>query len=288
MQDFVNQLKDALIKSSLELDSSVINLIQKAKEREEKETSKNSKASLVVLNSILENLKLSKKTKIPMCQDTGMFDVFVDIGRENKNSLLTIEKAIVKACTLASAEGNFRKSVVSEPVFDRENTKTNLPPIITYNVVDGDEITVRVLLKGFGSENCCGLKMLNPTASKSGVIEAVLDIVKKAGGKPCPPICVGIGLGGTMERAAYLSKRALIRDFDKENSDKRYGDLEEEILKKINETKIGSGGFGGVTTALFVNIEQEPTHIAGLPLAVSINCWADRKAQITYKGQIND
>ncbi len=288
MQNFVNQLKDALIKSSLELDSSVINLIQKAKEREEKETSKNSKASLVVLNSILENLKLSKNTKIPMCQDTGMFDVFVDIGRENKNSLLTIEKAIVKACTLASAEGNFRKSVVSEPVFDRENTKTNLPPIITYNVVDGDEITVRVLLKGFGSENCCGLKMLNPTASKSGVIEAVLDIVKKAGGKPCPPICVGIGLGGTMERAAYLSKRALIRDFDKENSDKRYGDLEEEILKKINETKIGSGGFGGVTTALFVNIEQEPTHIAGLPLAVSINCWADRKAQITYKGQIND
>jgi fumarate hydratase subunit alpha len=288
MQDFVNQLKDALIKSSLELDPSVISLIQSAKEREEKELSKNSKASLVVLNSILENLELSKKTKIPMCQDTGMFDVFVDIGRDNKNSLAAVEKAIIKACSLASEEGNFRKSVVSEPVFDRVNTKTNLPPIITYNVIDGDELTVRVLLKGFGSENCCGVKMLNPTAAKEGVVDAVLDIVKTAGGKPCPPICVGIGLGGTMERAAYLSKRALIRDFDKENLDKRYIELEEEILRKINDTKIGSGGFGGVTTALFVNIEQEPTHIAGLPLAVSINCWADRKAQITYRGKIDD
>lgn len=288
MQDFITQLKEALIKSSLELDSSVISLIKKAKEKEEKETSINSKASLVVLNSILENLEISKKTKIPMCQDTGMFDVFVDIGRDNKNSLAAIEKAIIKACTLASDEGNFRKSVVSEPVFDRVNTKTNLPPIITYNIVEGDEITVRVLLKGFGSENCCGLKMLNPTATKDGVIKAVLDIVQKAGGKPCPPICVGIGLGGTMERAAYLSKKALIRDFGKENSDKRYSALEDEILRKINETKIGSGGFGGVTTALFVNIEQEPTHIAGLPLAVSINCWADRKAQISYKGKIDD
>ena len=287
METFVNRLKKALIKSSIELDPSIINLIKRAKQRENGNT-KQSQASLVVLSSILENLELSKTTKIPMCQDTGMFDVFVDIGRENKSNLATIEAAILKACSLASKEGNFRKSVVEEPVFDRNNTKTNLPPIITYNIVDGNDITVNVLLKGFGSENCSSLRMLNPTASKQGVIDAVLEIVQLAGGKPCPPICVGIGIGGTMERAAYLSKRALIRDLEDNNSDSRYRELEKEILDKINQTRIGSGGLGGITTALLVQIEQEPTHIAGLPLAVSINCWADRKATIIYKGHLYD
>lgn len=288
MQDFILQLKEALIKSSIELDPSISNLIKKAKEKEEGLESLNSKASLVVLNSILENLEISKNTKIPMCQDTGMFDVFVDIGRENKSSIASIEKGILLACSQASEEGNFRKSVVKDPVFTRENTKTNLPPIITYNLVDGEDIRVNVLLKGFGSENCSALKMLNPTESKEGIINSVLDIVKAAGGKPCPPICVGIGIGGTMERAAYLSKRALIRDIDNKNKDIKYRELEKEILSKINKTKVGAAGFGGVTTALFVQIEQEPTHIAGLPLAVSINCWADRKAQIVFKGKIND
>lgn len=288
MNDFINGLKQALISSATELDSSILSLIVKARDEESKNDSEQSKASLVVLNSILENLKIAKDTKIPMCQDTGMFDVFVDIGRENKSSLFTIEKSIKEACSLASKEANYRKSVVEEPVFDRINTKTNLPPIITYNLVDGDEIEVNVLLKGFGSENCCGVNMLNPTASKEGVVKAVIDIVKKAGGKPCPPICVGIGLGGTMERAAYLSKRALIRDLNQKNNDIRYQKLEKEILDKINNTYIGAAGFGGNTTALFVQIEQEPTHIAGLPLAVSINCWADRKAHFIYKGCLND
>lgn len=288
MESFVQSLKVALIKSAIELDSSIISLIQKAKEKEETKTTKESKASLIVLNSILENLEISKETKIPMCQDTGMFDVFVDIGRDNQTSLATLEKAILKACSLASEEGNYRKSVVEEPVFDRKNTKTNLPPIINYNLVDGKNITVNVLLKGFGSENCSSLRMLNPTASKQGVIDAILDIVNLAGGKPCPPICVGIGLGGTMERAAYLSKRALIRDVNQQNTNIQYRELEEEILTKINTSNIGAGGLGGVTTALLVQIEQEPTHIAGLPLAVSINCWADRKAQIIYEGKLYD
>lgn len=285
---FVQSLKNKLIESTLNLDSSIVDLIVAARDKELTKTTRESKSSLVVLNSILENLKISKQNKIPMCQDTGMFDVFVDVGRDNKSSLKSIEKAILEACSLASEEGFFRKSVVSEPVFDRLNTKNNLPPIITYNLVEGDKIEINVLLKGFGSENCCGVKMLNPTVSKAGVIEAVLDIVKKAGGKPCPPICVGIGLGGTMERAAYLSKRALIRDLDTKNKDIRYQELENELLSKINETQIGAGGFGGVTTALFVQIEQEPTHIAGLPLAVSINCWADRKAHFIYEGTLND
>ncbi|MGD1821318.1 MAG: fumarate hydratase [Pleomorphochaeta sp.] len=288
MNDFILGLQTALIKSAIELDKSILDLIVEARDKEATKNTLESKASLVVLNSILENLQLSKKTKIPMCQDTGMFDVFVDIGRDNKSQLKDIETAIKKACALASEKGNYRKSVVSEPVFDRNNTKTNLPPIITYNLVEGKDIEVNVLLKGFGSENCCGVKMLNPTVGKEGVIEAVVDIVKKAGGKPCPPICVGIGLGGTMERAAYLSKRALIRDVSKQNDDCNYSKLEKEILYKLNETKIGSGGFGGVTTALLVQIEQEPTHIAGLPLAVSINCWADRKATFIYKGNLND
>eukprot|EP01156_Anaeramoeba_ignava_P013846 Anaeramoba_ignava/a607640_32.p2 GENE.a607640_32~~a607640_32.p2 ORF type:complete len:290 (-),score=63.41 a607640_32:600-1469(-) len=285
---FVQDLKTELIKSSRELDSEIINLIVDAKKKEEKKGTKQSKASLVVLDSILENLDIAKKNNIPMCQDTGMFDVFVDIGRENKSSVKTIEKAIIEACRLASEEGFFRKSVVLEPVFDRDNTKTNLPPIITYNLVEGDKIEINVLLKGFGSENCCSLKMLNPTVSKQGVIAGVLDIVKKAGGKPCPPICVGVGIGGTMERAAYLSKRALIRDFKKINPDQRYKELEDELLEEINKTEIGAGGFGGITTALFVQIEQEPTHIAGLPLAVSINCWADRKANYIFEGILDD
>ncbi len=288
MNSFVNKLKTELIKSTIELDESLINLIKKAKEKELLFQTKESSSSLVVLNSILENLEIARKNKIPMCQDTGMFDVFVDIGRDNKSQLSTIEKAINKACLLASDEGHFRKSVVKEPVFDRENTKNNLPAIITYNLVEGKNIEVNVLLKGFGSENCSSVRMLNPTVSKEGVIEAVLDIVKTSGGKPCPPICVGVGLGGTMERAAYLSKRALIREFGSSNLDLKYKELEDELLLKINESKIGAGGFGGVTTALFVNVEQEATHIAGLPLAVSINCWADRKAHITYEGILYD
>ncbi len=288
MNNFIKGLKESLIKSATELDDSILSLIFQARDTEAKNYSKQSKASLVVLDSIIENLKLAKETKIPMCQDTGMFDVFVDIGRENKSSIASIEKAIIEACNLASDEANYRKSVVEEPVFDRLNTKNNLPPIITYNLVDGEDIEINVLLKGFGSENCCAINMLNPTASRDGVIDAVIDIIKKAGGKPCPPICVGIGLGGTMERAAYLSKRALIRDVDKKNKDIRYQDLEREILVEINNTNIGAAGFGGKTTALFVHIEQEPTHIAGLPLAVSINCWADRKAHFIYKGCLND
>jgi len=288
MNNFVNGLKEVLIKSATELDDSILSLIVQARDNEAQFDTPQSKGSLVVLNSILDNLQLAKETKIPMCQDTGMFDVFVDIGRDNKSSLKSIEKAILEACSLASNEANYRKSVVEEPVFDRINTKNNLPPIITYNLVDGQDIEVNVLLKGFGSENCCAINMLNPTASKEGVVEAVIDIVKKAGGKPCPPICVGIGLGGTMERAAYLSKRALIRDIDKKNIDIRYQNLEREILTQINNTNIGAAGFGGKTTALFVQIEQEPTHIAGLPLAVSINCWADRKAHFVYKGCLND
>lgn len=288
MEKFIEGLKNSLVKSAVELDDSILSLIEKARDKEAKSDSVQSKASLVVLNSILDNLKISKQTKIPMCQDTGMFDVFVDIGRDNKSSLKSIEEAIKEACSLASKEANYRKSVVEEPIFDRKNTKTNLPPIITYNLVDGSNIEINVLLKGFGSENCCGINMLNPTAGKDGVIKAVLDIVNKAGGKPCPPICVGIGLGGTMERAAYLSKRALVRDLDKNNKDSRYQELEKEILNKINETSIGAAGFGGKTTALLVQIEQEPTHIAGLPLAVSINCWADRKAHFIYKGCLND
>lgn len=288
MNSFVNQLKTELIKSSIELDDNLVSLIKKAIEKESKFKTKESISSLVVLNSILENLEISAKNKIPMCQDTGMFDVFVDIGRDNKSQLSTIEKAINKACLLASEEGNFRKSVVKEPVFDRENTKNNLPAIITYNLVEGKNIEVNVLLKGFGSENCSSVRMLNPTVSKEGVIDAVLDIVKSASGKPCPPICVGVGLGGTMERAAYLSKRALIREFGSSSLDLKYKELEDDLLLKINESKIGAGGFGGVTTALFVNVEHEATHIAGLPLAVSINCWADRKAHVIYEGNLYD
>jgi fumarate hydratase subunit alpha len=218
-----------------------------------------------------------------MCQDTGLFLVFADVGRTCPLSFGSIEASIMEGCETAVQQAYFRRSIVAEPVFDRTNTQNNLPPVIWWNLVEGSGLTLRILLKGFGSENCSSVRMLNPTGGKEAVVEAVRQIVQKAGGKPCPPIFVGVGLGGTMDRAAYLSKRALLRDVRQANSDARYAALEQEILASIQTLGIGSGGLGGTITALHVAVEQESTHIAGLPLAVSINCWADRKATITWK-----
>jgi fumarate hydratase subunit alpha len=179
----------------------------------------------------------------------------------------------------------YRRSVVQEPVYERTNTDTNLPPVIWWQPVEGSSLTIQILLKGFGSENCCQVRMLNPTCGEEGVVDAVKSIVQSAGGKPCPPIFLGVGLGGSMDRAAFLSKRALLRQVGQSNPDPRYAALEEKILAAVQQTDIGSGGLGGEITALGVAVEQEPTHIAGLPLAVSINCWADRKATVVWEGE---
>jgi len=271
------RIRDALMHAVVELDEDVLDLIKRAYGQEEREPAK------AVLDAILKNLELAKETGLPMCQDTGLFLVFADVGRTCPLSFGSIEASIMEGCETAVQQAYFRRSIVAEPVFDRTNTQNNLPPAIWWNLVEGSGLTLRILLKGFGSENCSSVRMLNPTGGKEAIVEAVRQIVQKAGGKPCPPIFVGVGLGGTMDRAAYLSKRALLRDVRQANSDARYAALEQEILASIQTLGIGSGGLGGTITALHVAVEQESTHIAGLPLAVSINCWADRKATITWK-----
>lgn len=241
-------------------------------------------ASLEVLRMIRKNLQLSGESKLPMCQDTGMVIFFVEMGFNVLLSMHEIEDALHEAVKQAVVEGNFRNSVVEEPVFYRSNTGTNLPPVIHWFTKQEEGLTIRAMLKGFGSENCSSMKMLNPTAGAGQVLETVLGMVKAAGGKPCPPIVVGIGLGGTAERSGQLAKKALFRPVGEPHPDKDYARLEKEIEEAIQGLHIGPGGFGGPLTALGVAIEYEPTHIAGLPVSVAISCWADRKAMVEFKG----
>ncbi|HKL60706.1 MAG TPA: fumarate hydratase [Sphaerochaeta sp.] len=280
------KISEALQDSVVRLSEDVLSCIEKGREEEAAfATDVASKTSLAVFDAILENLKIADKNQLPMCQDTGMFVVFVDLGRECPLTPAKIEASINEGALSAVEKAYYRRSVVSDPVFTRINTQNNLPPIIYWNLVDGEGLTIRFLLKGFGSENCSSVRMLNPTGGPDAVIAAVCDIVRLAGGKPCPPIFIGVGIGGTMERSGYLSKRALLRDARTSHFDPAYAKLEEDILEAVQALGIGGGGFGGRVTALHVAIEEEPTHIAGMPLSVSINCWADRKAEIIWEGE---
>ena len=268
--DAKQMIKSALMKAHIILPEDVERKILEALECETNPGGK------LALNAIARNIEIARETNIPLCQDTGMFWSLVEIGRESGCNPVTIENAIIEASKEASLEGYYRKSVVEDPIYERRNTKTNLPPIINYSLIDGDEVIVSFLLKGFGSENCSSVRMLNPTVGESGVIDGVLDIMKKAGGKPCPPTFIGIGVGGTMDRAALLSKRAFFKK-EEENS------LEKKIKDEINKLGMGPGGLGGINSCLSVQLLSEPTHIAGLPLAVTVNCWADRKVQLVFK-----
>ena len=278
MKRLEDEIKDKVIEASRRLNPDVYEKLKKAYEREDGEEGR------IVLKAILDNIGIASKTGLPLCQDTGMFWVLVSYASSSPYSLNELVDAVKSALEKAAEEGYFRKSIVSEPVFDRLNTKSNLPAVINIELIEGDVSTVDVLLKGFGSENCSAVRMLNPTAGKDGVVSAVLEMVKAAGGKPCPPMFLGIGIGGSLDRAALLSKKALIAK--REHDDERYDELEEEILEKVNALGIGAGGLGGKNTALEVNIEYEGTHIAGLPVALSVSCWADRKAHIEVRSQL--
>ncbi len=205
--------------------------------------------------------------------------VFVELGQEVHIAGGSLEEAIHEGVRQGYTEGYLRKSVVKDPL-DRVNTKDNTPAIIYYNIVPGDKLKITVAPKGFGSENMSGIKMLKPADGVEGVKEFIIETVKKAGPNPCPPIVVGVGIGGTFDRAANLAKKALIRPTAERNANPMYADLEAELLEKINALGIGPQGFGGRTTALAVNIEYYPTHIAGLPVAVNINCHATRHAEV--------
>lgn len=231
-----------------------------------------------ILAKILENARIAKNEAVPMCQDTGMACIFIELGQEVHVVGGCLEEAINQGVRIGYQEGYLRKSVVKDPL-NRVNTKDNTPAIIYYDIKPGDKLKITVAPKGFGSENMSQLKMLKPSDGIEGVKQFVLKTVKEAGSNPCPPIVVGVGIGGTFERAALLAKKALLRPINKRNGDSFYRELEEELLNKVNETNIGPQGFGGRTTALAVNIETFPTHIAGLPVAVNINCHATRHAE---------
>lgn len=278
MKRLEEEIKNKVIEASRKLSPDVYEKLKKAYEREDGEEGR------IVLKAILDNIGIASKTGLPLCQDTGMFWVLVSYASSSPYSLNELLDTVKSALEKAAEEGYFRKSIVSEPVFDRLNTKSNLPAVINIELIEGDVSTVDVLLKGFGSENCSAVRMLNPTAGKEGVVSAVLEMVKAAGGKPCPPMFLGIGIGGSLDRAALLSKKALIAK--RVHDDERYDELEEEILEKVNALGIGAGGLGGKNTALEVNIEYEGTHIAGLPVALSVSCWADRKAHIEVRSQL--
>lgn len=228
-----------------------------------------------VLDKIILNSEIACKEEMPMCQDTGMACVFLEIGQDVHFVGGNLEEAINEGVRKGYEEGFLRKSVVEDPI-RRVNTKDNTPAIIYYDIVDGDKVKITLAPKGFGSENMSRIGMLKPSDGLEGVKNFIIETVKAAGPNPCPPMVVGVGIGGTFDKAAYLAKKALIRPINTSNKDEFYKELEIELLEKINQLGIGPQGFGGKTTALGLNIETYPTHIAGLPVAVNINCHATR------------
>ena len=265
----ISTVRDLCIESNYYLSRDVKEAIYKAKENETWPLAEN------VLDQIILNSDIAKKEDMPICQDTGMACVFVEVGQEVHIVGGLLQDAINEGVRKGYDEGFLRKSVVKDPI-NRVNTKDNTPAIIYYDIVPGDKIKVTVAPKGFGSENMSRIKMLKPSDGLQGVKDFIIETVKLAGPNPCPPIVIGVGIGGTFDKAAYLAKKALIRPLNKRNNEKFYSDLEEELLETINKLGIGPQGFGGKTTALGLNIETYPTHIAGLPVAVNINCHATR------------
>ena len=229
-----------------------------------------------VLDTIAENSKTARELGIPICQDTGMACVFLDIGEQvfiDGSLNAAVNDGVATACR----EGYLRASIVSDPL-RRSNTGDNTPAALYVEIVSGDRVTVTVAPKGFGSENMSRIKMLKPAEGEQGVLDFVVETVELAGGSPCPPIVVGVGIGGSFDRVAFLAKRALLRTLDAQNPDAYYAGLERTLLERINTLGIGPMGFGGATTALGVSILTAPTHIAGLPVAVNVNCHVTRHA----------
>lgn len=230
-----------------------------------------------ILDSLLENVEVAREKEMPICQDTGMACVFLEIGQDVHFVGGSLNDAINEGVRLGYEKGLLRKSVVADP-FARKNTNDNTPAMIYTDITDGEQVKITVAPKGFGSENMSRICMCKPSDGVEGVIDFILQTVKAAGGNPCPPIVVGVGIGGTFDKAAYLAKKALLRPLDEPNADPFYAEMERTLLDKINALGIGPQGFGGKTTALGVKIETLPTHIAGLPCAVNISCHVTRHA----------
>lgn len=235
----------------------------------------NSEIGKKILSQLEENMEIAEREQIPICQDTGMAVVFIKIGQEVHIAGGSLEDAINQGVREGYTEGYLRKSVVKDPLI-RENTKDNTPAIIHYEITPGDKVEITVAPKGFGSENMSRVCMLKPADGIEGVKNAVIETVKLAGPNACPPVVVGVGIGGTFEKCAMLAKKALTRDINSESSIEYVAELEKELLDEINNLNIGPGGLGGKITALGVNIETYPTHIAGLPVAINMCCHVNR------------
>ena|SRR5690554_5621996 len=257
-------------------------VLSKFKENLEKEESPLGRE---VYERLIENAKIAHEERVPMCQDTGMSVIFVEVGQDLHIQGGSLEEAINKGVVLGYTNGYLRKSMVKDP-FDRVNTGDNTPAIIHYEVVPGDTLKITIAPKGAGSENMGALKMCKPSEGLEGVIQFVVDTVDKAGGNPCPPIIVGVGVGGSMEKATYLAKKSLLRQTGEPNKEERLAEIEREILRRVNNLGIGPQGFGGTTTALAVHMEVYPTHIACLPVAVNIQCHAARHKEIVLEGTL--
>ncbi len=267
--EIIKNIKEMCIEANYKLASDVEERVRGAIEKESSVLGKQ------ILNQLGENLDIAAEDSIPICQDTGMAIIFIRLGQQVHIEGMELEDAINEGIRQGYQEGYLRKSVVSDPLL-RNNTKDNTPGIIHYEIVPGDQLEITVAPKGFGSENMSRVYMLKPSDGEEGVKQAVLETVRLAGPNACPPIVVGVGIGGSFEKSTLLSKKALARSMNQSSKLEHIRRLEEDLLKEINQLGIGPGGFGGIITALGVNIETYPTHIAGLPVAVNICCHVNR------------
>ena len=269
ISEITQNIKEMCIEANYMLSDDIKGSIIEAASAEKGQTGKK------ILEQLKKNMDIAENENIPVCQDTGMAVVFLEIGQDVHIEGCAIEDAVNEGIRQGYDEGYLRKSVVSDPII-RENTNDNTPGIIHYEIVPGDKVKITVAPKGFGSENMSRVYMLKPSDGIEGVKNVIIETVKLAGPNACPPVVIGVGIGGTFEKCALLAKKALIRDINLRNSISYVSQLEDEMLEKINQLGIGPGGLGGSTTALGVNIEVYPTHIAGLPVAVNMCCHVNR------------
>ena len=272
-EDIIQTVKTLCIEANYQLPQDVRNAIDQASQIEDGQLAKQT------LSILKEKKKMAQSLSVPICQDTGMACLFVEIGQD-VHVQGSLQDALQEGVRQGYQEGYLRKSVVDDPVFDRINTKDNTPALIHYEIVEGDKLKIIVAPKGFGSENMSQVKMLKPSDGVEGIKDFVLKVVEEAGPNACPPMVIGVGIGGSFDYVTYLAKKAMLRDIGTHHSDLRYQQLEEELLEKINQLGIGPAGYGGKTTALSLNIETYPTHIAGMPVAVSICCHVARHKEV--------
>lgn len=272
-EDIIQAVKTLCIEANYQLPQDVRNAIDQASQIEDGQLAKQT------LSILKENAKMAQSLSVPICQDTGMACLFVEIGQD-VHVQESLQDALQEGVRQGYQEGYLRKSVVDDPVFDRINTKDNTPALIHYEIVEGDKLKIIVAPKGFGSENMSQVKMLKPSDGVEGIKDFVLKVVEEAGPNACPPMVIGVGIGGSFDYVTYLAKKAMLRDIGTHHSDLRYQQLEEELLEKINQLGIGPAGYGGKTTALSLNIETYPTHIAGMPVAVSVCCHVARHKEV--------